>query len=120
MKSITMRIFINVSSIIILMLSFSSITSAQTNQQRPSQRSFATVLAKIKEKKSGRDRAQERMKQDEEKVEGTLVPPHAYKQDQQPGTVPPSGKEETGQAMPMQLPSRHPMLLPAKPKTNPG
>ncbi|HEX6192478.1 MAG TPA: hypothetical protein VFZ42_08940 [Chitinophagaceae bacterium] len=50
-----MKVLVNIGCIVIMLLSFSSITSAQ-QQKRPSQRSFAYILAKIKEKKSGREK----------------------------------------------------------------
>jgi len=50
-----MKVLVNIGCIFIMLLSFSSMTSAQ-QQKRPSQRSLAFVLAKIKEKKSGKDK----------------------------------------------------------------
>ena len=50
-----MKVLVNIGCIFIMLLSFSSITSAQ-QQKRPSQRSFAYILAKIKEKKSGKEK----------------------------------------------------------------
>ena len=52
-----MKILVNISTIIIMILSASSMTSPQT-QQKPSQRCFATVLSKLKEKKKGREKQQ--------------------------------------------------------------
>jgi hypothetical protein len=107
-----MKLLVNISSIIIMVLSFSSITSAQ-GQQRPSQRSFATVLSKIKEKKSGRDKMQqERNQQPEEKVEvidptnttNTTVNNTQIKPPPGSGSNNPHG----------QLPSRQLLLVPRK------
>ena len=107
-----MKLLVNLSSILIMLLSFSTITSAQ-GQQRPSQRSFATVLSKIKEKKSGRDKMhQERNQQPEEKVErivdpetGTGTPTNVVK---------PIAPGNTN-TVPTQPPSRQNLLLRRKP-----
>jgi hypothetical protein len=105
-----MKFVVNISSIIIMLLSLSTITSAQ-NQQRPSQRSFAAVLSKIKEKKSGRDRSQRQNHQPEEKIEGSMV--------QQPvenNTII-SSTSAADQPVPparQQVPSRKPMILPSR------
>jgi len=53
-----MKLLVNIGCIIIMLLSFSSITSAQ-QQKRPSQRSLAHILARIKEKKSGKEKQQQ-------------------------------------------------------------
>ena len=106
-----MKFVVNISSIIIMLLSLSTITSAQ-NQQRPSQRSFAAVLSKIKEKKSGRDRSQRQNHQPEEKIEGSMHQPPAEEKETWAGNISPDEQQvpPTGQ----QVPSRKPMILPSR------
>lgn len=127
MKTITMKLFINVSSIFIMILSLSSITSAQGTQQRPSQRSFATVIAKIMEKKKGRDKSQDQTKQTQHQIEGKpLVPANtspnpALLPSRQPlKTAPVPNQMHRVPANhapdPAQLPSRQPLQTAVKPK----
>ncbi|HEX5655468.1 MAG TPA: hypothetical protein VFX58_20500 [Chitinophagaceae bacterium] len=122
MKNFAWKILVNAGCIFILMLSFSSITTAQ-GQQRPSQRSFATVLEKIKEKKSGRDRMIQQAQQPVYKS-GTLGNPDAA-QPPAPQTsglnpsnrpVDPAAPVSGNPPDPKMLPSRQEIRLPAKPK----
>ncbi|HEX7903819.1 MAG TPA: hypothetical protein VF487_08070 [Chitinophagaceae bacterium] len=55
-----MKIIINFISIILFVCAAASVNRVNAQQQRPSQRSFVAVLAKIKEKKEGRNKILER------------------------------------------------------------
>ncbi len=115
MKSITMKAIVNLGTVVIFLLCISSVTSAQA-QQRPSQRSFATVLAKIKEKKDGRIRMQQQMQQPEDKIERTNNPARPAASGQGTGTTMPA--QAPAATVPMQLPSQRPLKVPDKPKLN--
>lgn len=107
-----MKYLVNISSIIIMLLSFSSITSAQS-QKRPSQRSFAMVLAKIKEKKNGRDKMQKEQAQSVNtvgKVDEPLPKPGAVVLPMAPTPLSPEDPD------PVHLPSRQIIRMPSKPK----
>lgn len=106
-----MKFVVNISSIVIMLLSLSTITSAQ-GQQRPSQRSFATVLSKIKEKKSGRDKQQRQNQQPEDKLEGSNNQPME-------STLQPIDDNSPAKpAIPREQPaSRQPMVMPSKPRS---
>ena len=122
MKNFAWKILVNAGCIFILMLSFTSITSAQ-GQQRPSQRSFATVLEKIKEKKSGRDRMIQQAQQPVYKS-GTLGNTEAAQspRPQADGINTPTKPVDPATPVsgnppdPKMLPSRQEIKLPAKPK----
>lgn len=107
-----MKYLVNISSIIIMLLSFSSITSAQA-QKRPSQRSFAMVLSKIKEKKNGRDKMQKEQAQPVNtlgKMDEPLPKPGAVILHVAPTPLSPEDPD------PIHLPSRQTIRMPAKPK----
>ena len=95
-----------------MLLSFSSINSVSA-QQRPSQRSFANVLAKIKEKQSGRNKMIEQMQSPPGK-EGTLTPGTTSPKSEVKISADNQGKGTAPEAaLP---PSRKKMQVPVKPK----
>jgi hypothetical protein len=68
MKSVVKKIIMNPASMIILILSFSSMTAVAQQQQRPSQRSFETIMAEVKERKDARKNMQQKIQQPEDKT----------------------------------------------------
>jgi hypothetical protein len=105
-----MKIIINLISIVLFMCAASSVNRVNAQQLRPSQRSFVAVLAKIKEKKEGRNKVLERSQPPADKT-STLG--------ENANPVPPADKQLPATAKREAVPaSQQKIKLPPKPKHN--
>ncbi|GEM_PF-4833164 len=109
-----MKFLIHIGCILLMNVTLSSVSSAQ-EAQRPSQRSLATVLSKIQEKKAGRERLQDQ---------------HSFSRPGQPMPVAQSPAAVTAGQLrsrpvlrkpasmpaPSTLPSKQPFRVPPRPK----